>query len=162
VDAARWLTFAELAASRGISRASASKLVRRHHWRRQQDNQGRVLILVPPEALDWATDEPMDRPAVSPADKSHGISALRSELAGLRTTLDLTLALLADAQAGRDRADAQAAGERVRADQVRAQVDELRGELRRAQEAAEALRQAEIAQKAKGLLARLRDAWRAR
>src|SRR5689334_8994058 len=69
---ARWISFADLAARRGISRASASKLVRRHGWRRQTDNQGRVLILVPAEALDRPLDSPSptnnERPAVSSSD----------------------------------------------------------------------------------------------
>jgi hypothetical protein len=48
-DSARWRAFAELAAARGISQASASRLVRRRRWRRQTDNQGRVRVLVPSE-----------------------------------------------------------------------------------------------------------------
>jgi hypothetical protein len=54
-QSARWISFNDLAALRGISRASASKLVRRHGRRRQTDNQGRVLILVPAEVLDRQT-----------------------------------------------------------------------------------------------------------
>jgi hypothetical protein len=38
-DDGRWMTFAELAAARGISKASAIKLVRRHGWRRQHDRR---------------------------------------------------------------------------------------------------------------------------
>ena len=53
-NAARWMTFAELGAVRGISKASAIKLVRRHGWRRQRDNQGHVRALVP---LTWAERE---------------------------------------------------------------------------------------------------------
>jgi hypothetical protein len=52
-DAGRWMTFADLADARRISKASAIKLVRRHGWRRQRDNKGNVLALVP---LPWAQD----------------------------------------------------------------------------------------------------------
>jgi hypothetical protein len=48
-DTDRWMTYPELAAARGISRASAARLVRRRKWRRQTDNQGAVRILVPAE-----------------------------------------------------------------------------------------------------------------
>jgi hypothetical protein len=56
-DGARWMSFVELAAARGISRASASRLVRRRKWRRQTDNL--VRILVPPEDNELP-DTPMD------------------------------------------------------------------------------------------------------
>jgi hypothetical protein len=42
---AHWMTFAELSEMRRISKASAIKLVRRHGWRRQRDNQGHVRAL---------------------------------------------------------------------------------------------------------------------
>jgi hypothetical protein len=41
------MTFAELADARGISKSSAIKLVHRHGWRRQRDDQGHVRALVP-------------------------------------------------------------------------------------------------------------------
>jgi hypothetical protein len=185
---ARWMSFTELAAARGISKASAIKLIRRHHWRRQRDNQGHVLALVP---LPWTVGEGDEEPdrepddlAESTTDSTGGISnknsifevalsALREakdgEIATLRAGLDHAQAQLADAQARGDRAEAALADERVRADQVRVQVDELRRkldtlqiELRQAQESATDLRQADIARQARGLLARLRDAWRGR
>src|SRR4051794_18662442 len=48
-DEARWMTYAEIAAARGISRASAERLVNRQkgRWRRQADNKGTVRFLVP-------------------------------------------------------------------------------------------------------------------
>ena len=46
-EPARSMTFAELAAARGISRATAITLVRRHGWRRQRDNQGHVIAQSP-------------------------------------------------------------------------------------------------------------------
>ena len=44
---ARRMTYAELAAVRGISALSAERLVRRHQWPRQTGNDGVVRVLVP-------------------------------------------------------------------------------------------------------------------
>jgi hypothetical protein len=46
-DGARRMTYAELAAVRGISAASAERLVRRRRWPRQVGNDGIVPVLVP-------------------------------------------------------------------------------------------------------------------
>jgi hypothetical protein len=46
-DGARRMTYAELAAVRGISALSAERLVRRHKWPRQTGNDGVVRVLVP-------------------------------------------------------------------------------------------------------------------
>jgi hypothetical protein len=46
-DGARRMTYAELAAVRGISVLSAERLVRRRHWPRQMGNDGVVRVLVP-------------------------------------------------------------------------------------------------------------------
>src|SRR5262249_55957671 len=46
-DGARRMTYAELAAVRGISRLSAQRLVRRKNWPRQVGNDGVVRVLVP-------------------------------------------------------------------------------------------------------------------
>ena len=46
-DGARRMTYAELAAVRGISVSCAERLVRRRHWPRQVGNDGVVRIIVP-------------------------------------------------------------------------------------------------------------------
>jgi hypothetical protein len=46
-DGARRMTYAELAAVRGISALSAERLARRKRWPRQVSNDGVVRILVP-------------------------------------------------------------------------------------------------------------------
>ena len=66
---ARWMSFAELAKARGISKLSAAALVRRHRWRRMRDNRGHVLALVPrdgpelrrPEADNQVDNRPDDQ-----------------------------------------------------------------------------------------------------
>jgi hypothetical protein len=50
-DGARRMTYAELATVRGISQASARRLVLRHHWPRQRGNDGIVRATVPLTAL---------------------------------------------------------------------------------------------------------------
>ncbi len=50
-DDGRWLTYEELAEIRGISRASAKRLVLRNGWRQRHDNEQAVRILVPPDRL---------------------------------------------------------------------------------------------------------------
>ena len=195
-DGARWMTFAELAEGREISKASAIKLVRRHGWRRQRDNRGNVIALVP---LTWARDtveqggdSPRDNRPDDTADSSQStilleaaISALREqqehERAALREQIDREGARAVRAEQGRD-------AERVRVDELRDRLDDLQRRLAAAeaegneltvetaqltaqlkqaraetQEAAQdtaKLRQAEAERRARGLVARLRTAWR--
>src|ERR1700760_2315477 len=61
----RWMTYAEIARLRGISKASAERLVFRRHWRRQQGNDRTLRVLVPPEFLsgDVSGDTSGDTPA---------------------------------------------------------------------------------------------------
>lgn len=47
----QWMTIAELAAMRGISMGSVTRLIRRQRWRRQADHQGHVRVLVPHGAI---------------------------------------------------------------------------------------------------------------
>jgi hypothetical protein len=46
-DGARRMTYAELAAVRGISPASAKRLAQRHHWGRQVGNDRITRVTVP-------------------------------------------------------------------------------------------------------------------
>jgi hypothetical protein len=198
----RWMTFAELAEARGISRASASKLVRRHKWRRQTDNRGSVHILVPADALDSTPISPADGPSDSPMDISAvikpfeaAVSVLHEQLESTKNQLDRAENRAEQAETRADRAERAVADERNRADRAessrdaeRSRADELRerlddlgnklsdaqAELATSQDQAEAaqigqseaeadaaeLRQAEAERRARGLLARLRAAWR--
>ena len=187
----RWMTFAELAVARGISKASASKLVRRHKWRRQTDNQGSVRILVPAEALDSPAVSPMDipdGPSVSPMDISAVIKPLETAIIALReqlesaenqldraenraeqaeTRADRAERAIADERNRADRAESSRDTERSRADELRDRLDDLgsklddaQAELATAQDQNEALRRAEAERRARGVLARLKAAWR--
>jgi DNA-binding MurR/RpiR family transcriptional regulator len=93
----RWMTIAELAESRQISKASASRLVRRTRWRRMRDNRGAVRVYVPvgqelpqERAADARADIPADstlqvQAIVSAKDET--IANLREHVADLRTAL---------------------------------------------------------------------------
>jgi hypothetical protein len=48
-DDVRWLSYGELGQARGISTASAIRLVFRRKWRRQDGNDGTVRVAVPVE-----------------------------------------------------------------------------------------------------------------
>jgi hypothetical protein len=184
-----WLTYADAAERFGISSEAVRQLAIRHHWPRRKPNGdlfGRVQVCVPDD-FEPRPRTPVERPnerlsdtrssddtEPDRADKSHEIIVLEAAITalseardeavtraqaaeqradGAMALADRTLAHLADAQARGDRADAALADERVRSDQVRAQVDELRAQLAE-------LRADDAARQARGLLARLRDAWR--
>ena len=68
----RWMTFAELAEARRISRASASKLVRRKKWRRQTDNQGSVPHSCPTRGDGQSIGASVGRPLGQTVGQSTG------------------------------------------------------------------------------------------
>jgi hypothetical protein len=70
-DGARRMTYAELAAVRGISLPSARRLVLRHHWPRQAGNDGVVRVTVPLTALAKTAGSAGFRDTVTPATVSH-------------------------------------------------------------------------------------------
>jgi hypothetical protein len=131
----QWMTLADLGRARGISKASAARLVRRHTWRRQAGNDGRVRVLVPPDAIEPKADSP----GVSPADLLRAIRVLESATAAARERA------AADATAI-DALQAHLASETARGDALAAEVDNLR--------------QADAERRARGRLARIRAAWR--
>ena len=143
----RWVSFADLAQRRGISRAAASKLVRRHGWRRQTDNQGRVLILVPEAALDRPSVRPPpgddDTASVRPSVDggmarlaAGALAALEDAVAALREQLDA-------ANARAERAEADRAEERQRADDLRDRLTAMQEQLADAHAALQAAESAD-------------------
>jgi hypothetical protein len=68
-DGARRMTYAELAAVRGISLPSARRLVLRHHWPRQVGNDGFVRVTVP-----LAEARPQNRVTTTPPTTSDPIA----------------------------------------------------------------------------------------
>jgi hypothetical protein len=70
-----WVTFADLAKFRGISKASAIALVWSQGWRRQRDNLGHVIVLVPSDWLTHGADSPRDDAPDSRPDQHIGDEA---------------------------------------------------------------------------------------
>jgi hypothetical protein len=151
----RWMTFAELSQSRGISKTSAMKLVNRHGWRRQKNNKGQVRALVPIEYV--AADDTKEPNGT--ADMSRAIRAFDSAIGTLREQLAREIGRteateraraaltvqLAQAEAGRaaERFRAEAEKEartqaEAEAEALRAQLDQARAEAQQATQAAEA------------------------
>jgi hypothetical protein len=135
----RWLTYAELATLRGISKASAERLVFRRHWRRQRGNDHSVRALVPLEFLsgDPSPDASGDgSPDISPdtsALLTGALSALEDAVTGLREQLDVANARSERAEADRaderrraEQAEQGRDGERQRVDRAESDVRELR------------------------------------
>jgi hypothetical protein len=136
----RWLTYAQLAESRGISKASATRMAFRYKWRRQvgNDHVTRVAVPVgqdkPPEVpvrvakqddtRDGATPGAMDwQDAVSSLTEARNQAEERADEAKKRSDVaialaDRTLVQLAEANARADQADRRADQAEKRADQA--------------------------------------------
>jgi hypothetical protein len=127
------MTFAELAGARGISKASAIKLVRRHGWRRQRDNEGHVRALVPGT---WATGEqdstadcPGYRPAASTGDASRALGLAEAALTTLREQLETAQRLAVTERARADASDADRRSAEAVRDAAIARADALRDRI---------------------------------
>jgi hypothetical protein len=182
-----WMSKVELAAVRGISVASAYRLIRRQGWRRLPGNDGRVRAYVP---ADWIP-EPRDRPAPSlltdrrdtPSDSDAPDTISQKDnglLAGALAALEMALsdARQVAAEAGAradaalalaDRLGSQLADARVARDravestrQAEASAERARADHGKALERVRELEAADHARRMKGRLARLWAAWRRR
>jgi outer membrane murein-binding lipoprotein Lpp len=155
-DGARRMTYAELATVRGISAASARRLVLRHRWPRQTGNDGVVRVTVPLTALRQ-NSETVDFPdtatpgsitttdPVPPDSGSHVTNAMTVECvsttdaaaAAAVTTIDpLTVIAIQTLSQAVDMlredlgiANSFLLAERERAGQAERRVDELQGLL---------------------------------
>jgi hypothetical protein len=179
----RWVTYDELAKLRGITKASAERLVFRNRWRRQRGNDRTVRALVPLDSLSGDTSPdvsapmpPDASPDMSPDARralSSALTALEDAVSALRDQLDAT-------NARAERAEADRAEEHRRADDLRAQIAALSAEMvvtrakleadldaaraaaRDAQDAVRRLERAEAERRARGRLRRAWEAWRGR
>ena len=163
-DAGRWMTYDEIADARGTTRRAAVMLVRRHRWRRQKDNEGHIRALVP---ATWAN--PVE--AKSSANGSghsdrypdRALEVLEGALVVLQEAHARELSVLREAHQD-EVASLREAVDRasMRVTDLQRELEAARGEAQAAQEAAEALRQAEADRKARGRLRRAWDGWRGR
>jgi hypothetical protein len=155
----RWLTFGELATARGISRESAIRLIRKKRWRRQQDNQGRVIALVPADWLVGPEGRPADDPAEphadpedAPEDAPGGSPFHTQALAALEGVIVTLGEQLVRAEARADRAEASRQEAITLAKQsvamLAAERDQLTEVTSRAEQAQAAVHKAEAATRA--------------
>src|SRR5689334_17589427 len=110
---ARWMTFADLAAIRGTSKRAAVTLIRRHGWRRQRNNEGHVIALVP---LTWTTPEethkePHGTTHSEPLSEAHN----EANAAAFETALAAAIGRAERAEQRADEASGRACGSSLRA-----------------------------------------------
>jgi hypothetical protein len=91
------MTFAELAASRGTSKRAAVTLVRRHGWRRERNNEGHVIALVPLTWTDGVAAKATNSEARGEADSEAHADAFRAQALAV---MEDALAALREAHAG--------------------------------------------------------------
>ena len=174
-DDVRWLSYSELGQVRGISTASAIRLVFRRKWRRQDGNDGTVRVAVP-------VDEANPQREVADND-GDGIGREISQVVGLLETATAMLrergeeadVMLAALHATSDKELARAEAETVTEREARkqaegataaaeAQLSQVRKDFERERQEAEARRLTEQAarEKAEAEAARLRQENQAR
>jgi hypothetical protein len=122
-----------------------------------------VALTARAERAEERTDEANKRADVAVALADRTLAQLaeattRADTA--RDERDGLQAQLADAQAALSAAQADTEQVEARTAELAAQLDQARAEVQEAAQAASELRQADDARKARGLVARLRDAWR--
>jgi hypothetical protein len=77
----QWMTIAELATARGISKGSVDRLARQRRWQRQPGQQGQVRLLFPHDAFRSAGAKPAEVPSDGQSDRQAAISrALRGRV----------------------------------------------------------------------------------
>jgi hypothetical protein len=156
-----WLTYAELATRRGIDRQSAFKLAARLRWRRQKSNTGQVRVFVPS-----AFAEPDDQAPDTSYDVSHHLAVFEAALTTISEAHAGEVAVLreqlAAARAGANTSQDRAIQADTRAEAAESRAKQADARAQAAQDAAEELRQAEAARKARGRLRRAWDGWRGR
>jgi hypothetical protein len=185
----KWLSYGELSQARGISTASAIRLAFRRKWRRQDGNDGTVRVAVPvDEAKPQAEVTDSDADGVG-RDIGQVVGLLETAATMLRERGEaadgMLAALHANAEEALARAEAATATERearrraeVATAGAEARLAQFREELERVSREAEARRMAEQvarekaeaeaaqfrqenqARRDRGLLARLRAAFR--
>ena len=179
----QWMTVAELAALRGISMGSVTRLVRQRRWRRQPDHHGRVRVLVPHGAMQ--PDE-ASAPAAGHSDRhSEASRGLRERVKAAEQRAERAEIRARAAEQARAAAEAAARVEHDRVSALLAQAETALAAERKARIAAEVaaqnvvpmdraveiamqaeaaqlrqLRQAEAARRARGRFGRLLAAWR--
>ena len=122
VDGARRMTYAELAAVRGISKHAAETLVRRRKWLKQIGNDGVVRVLVPPDEAPRrqrvTTNTDCDPPLSAPLIREVVGEAVGAYIGPLTAQLERETIRA-------ERAERQLEVERQRVEDSRKRIDEL-------------------------------------
>jgi hypothetical protein len=182
-DAGRWMSYAQLAEIRGISKKAAQRLTLRHQWRRQPANDGGVLIWVPDDATirsrqtgrqNGVSDGPdvvaFFEDANRRADEAHKradaalalADRLGAQLADAGGRADRAEARVAELQRDLDAARVIAGATQHDAQAAQADAQAAQADAQKAQDASEELRKENEARKARGRLRRAWDGWRGR
>jgi hypothetical protein len=165
-----WMTYDELATSRAITRRAAVRLTQRQRLRRQPGNDGLVRIWVPASTR---------LPSQGQSHRDDGGDDARDTglMAGALATLEAAVAALtgrAEADRRVEQAEARADVEQARADSLKERLETTERQMTQAEKdrdmaiaahdriarEAETLRQADLARRAAGRLARIKAAWR--
>jgi hypothetical protein len=155
-EAGRWLSYAELATLRGITRKAAARLTLRHRWRRQPGNDGAVRVWVPAAEIPHRQPPRQGPPdALGDLDTDGPLTAANARADAAIALADRLLTQLTEAQTA-------VTSERSRTDELRGALERATSEAARAVQALEERDRADAARRAQGLLARLRAAWRGR
>ena len=182
-----WLTYAQIGERFGLSPEAARLRVRRGAWRTQPGNDGRTLALVPDGTAVQPRVRPPGQPAdldaaierYEQADDRADAAERRAETAdadrrAADARADAAIALATEANARADRLDMLVEAERARIAAVEAKLqaskssaaelrswwEQARAEAQEAIRRAETVEAAEAERKGRGLVARLRTAWR--
>jgi septal ring factor EnvC (AmiA/AmiB activator) len=152
----RWMSYAELAETRGISRASATRLAFRRKWDRQGSNDKTARVAVPiseisPKRPDTHDDILTTGDAIS-HDNTRFISALEAQIAAKDAVIGSKDALISALQA-------QIAGKEAQVDAVQAHIGTMADKLRDAEAQLAQIKQQEEARRTLGRVARIRAAW---
>jgi hypothetical protein len=155
-EAGRWLSYAELAELRGITRKAAARLTLRHQWRRQPGNDGATRVWVPETEIPHRQPPRQGPPeALGDLDTDGPLTAANARADAAIALADRLLTQLTEAQT-------VVTSERSRADELRAALERACAEAARAVQALEERDRADAERKARGRWARLRAAWRGR
>jgi hypothetical protein len=138
----RWLSYAELAELRGITRKAAIRLTQRHRWRRQPGNDGATRVFVTADITRRQTPR-NDAGSTPPSDGDapHYVAAFETALAAVREAHAGEIVVLREQLA---RAEQGANVERARAGALRDRLNAMQEQLadvhaaRQAAEAADA------------------------
>jgi hypothetical protein len=179
-DEARWLTYGELAEIRGISVRSATRMAFRHKWRRQAANDGTARVLVPLSALHDKSHGSDMASLISAFEATTAAMREMANQAGIRADMAEKRAEIAEKRADeaeqgweaeRSRAEAifsrfaamqaEHAGDRARAELIQAAFDQADTARREAEKALQGRVSDDTPRRARGIVARLRAAWRA-